>query len=351
MIERPTASKVIPPDKDSRKVEAIRAEIRDSYLADETPWVIAYSGGKDSTATLQLVLETVAKDPGKQVQVVYADTRVEPPPVIGQARVLLRGISRWARANNLPVSVKVVYPKPRDNFFVLVLGKGYLPPTRWFRWCTERLKVRPIKTHIKHIIRQSGTCVVLLGTRLKESQERDRRLKSRGYSKWMPFEGLPGATIYAPIFELSVEDVWSFLLDNDPPWGMDHHQLRHLYTGGNTSCSLFCGGIRFGCWVCTVVKKDRCTQGLAELPGWDWLDDLLAYRDLLLTTRWDPATRLTRCTNGKEYLGPLNLRTRKFLRRKLEELQDKTGVRFLTSTQDAMIRDLWAAEKRARIHV
>ncbi len=328
------------------RIEEIRADITRSYLADDRPWAVAYSGGKDSTATLQLVLETVARNPRKQVHVLYADTRVEPPPVIAQARMLMGKIRRWAHTNQLPIRVRIAYPRPQDNFFVLVLGKGYLPPTRWFRWCTERLKVRPIKTHVRRVIEQSGTCVVLLGMRRKESQERDRRLNSKGYTNWMPFEGLQGAVIYAPIFDLSVEDVWSFLLDNDPPWGMNHNELRHLYTGGNASCSLFCGGIRFGCWVCTVVKKDRCTQGLAELPGWEWLDDLLAYRDLLLRTRWDPATRLTRRRNGKEYLGPLNLRTRKFLYRKLKNLEERTGATFLTSGDEEAIGELWARQQR-----
>jgi DNA sulfur modification protein DndC len=334
--------------KGPNKVEPIRQEIRNSYLADDTPWVIAYSGGKDSTATLQLVLETIAQSPTKEVHVLYADTKVEPPPVINQARLLLKGIRNWARAKNLPVKVKIVYPRPNDDFFVLVLGKGYLPPTRWFRWCTERLKVRPIKKYLQNLISENGACNVLLGMRLKESQQRDRRLSKTGYSKWMPFEGLPGATIYAPIFELSVEDVWSFLLDNEPPWGINHCHLRHLYTGGNSSCSLFCGGIRFGCWVCTVVKKDRCTKGLAEIPGWEWLEDLLAYRDLMLQIRWDTRRRLIRHNNGREYPGPLNMRTRKFLYRKLKELEAKTGARFLTSKDEIMIHSLWATEKSKR---
>ncbi len=331
-------------DKDSKKIEFIRADIRDSYLVDKTPWVIAYSGGKDSTITLQLVLETLAESPGKEVHIVYADTRVEPPPVIEQATNLLNKIDNWAQENSLPIKTKIVYPAADDNFFVLMLGRGYLPPTRWFRWCTERLKVKPIKKYIRGLVKEHGACIVLLGMRLKESQDRDRGLNKRGYSKWMPFEGLHGATIYAPILELSIEDVWTYLLDSDPPWGVDYRLLRHLYTGGNSSCSLFCGGIRFGCWVCTVVKKDRCTEGLAQIPGWDWLENFLEYRDLMLDVRSNPENRLLRNNNGRTYLGPLNLNARKYLYEKLKELEKAIGINILSPEDETKIFDLWDKE-------
>lgn len=331
-------------NKDLQKIEFIRTDIKESYLADERPWVIAYSGGKDSTMTLQLVLETVAESPGKEVHIVYADTRVEPPPVIEQARNLLNKIDNWAQENSLPIKAKIVYPVADDNFFVLMLGKGYLPPTRWFRWCTERLKVKPIKKYIRGLMKEYGACIVLLGMRLKESQERDRGLKKRGYSKWMPFEGLHGATIYAPILELSIEDVWAYLLDSDPPWGMDYRLLRHLYTGGNSSCSLFCGGIRFGCWVCTVVKKDRCTEGLAQIPGWDWLKNFLEYRDLMLDVRSNPKNRLLRSINGRTYLGPLNLSARRLLYERLKELEKAIEINILSPEDETKIFDLWDKE-------
>lgn len=331
-------------DKDAKKIDLVRTDIRDSYLANGIPWVIAYSGGKDSTMTLQLVLETIAESPGKQVHILYADTRVEPPPVIEQATSLLNKINNWARENNLPITAEIVYPTADDNFFVLVLGKGYLPPTRWFRWCTERLKVRPIKKYIRGLVREHGACTVLLGVRLKESQERDRGLNKRGYSKWMPFEGLQGATIYAPILELSIEDVWTYLLDIDPPWGVDYSLLRQLYTGGNSSCSLFCGGIRFGCWVCTVVKKDRCTEGLAQIPGWDWLENFLGYRDLMLSVRNNPANRLLRNNNGHNYLGPLSLKARKYLYEELKELEKVIGINILSLEDETKIFDLWVKE-------
>lgn len=321
----------------AEKIASIKHELKENYLKDSSPWVVTYSGGKDSTMTLQLVLETIAQNPKKEVHVLYADTRVEPPPVVDHARRLLEKIGEWAKKYNLPVVLNTLYPELKDSFFVLLLGKGYLPPTRWFRWCTERLKVRPIKKYIKGIIETYGRCVVLLGLRAKESVNRDKRLKSRGYSKWMPFEGLKGATIYAPILELSTEDVWKYLLQNQPPWGADNYLLRALYTAGNTSCSLFCGGIRFGCWVCTVVKRDKCTNGLSNLPEWEWLAMLMEYRDKLIEIRNNPANRVLKRVNGKSYLGPLKLEVRKKLYNELKELEKIMGYRILSPAENCLI--------------
>lgn len=329
----------------AERISLVKQEIAENYQKDSKPWVITYSGGKDSTMTLQLVLEAVAENPKRETHILYADTKVEPPPVINNAKRLLRKIEMWAKKHDLPIITEVLHPKLEDNFFVLVLGKGYLPPTRWFRWCTERLKVRPIKQYIRSIIKKYGDCTVLLGMRLKESATRDNGLKKRGYSKWMPFEGLKGATIYAPILELSIEDVWTYLLNNQSPWGMDNHLLRSLYTGGNSSCSLFCGGIRFGCWVCTVVKKDRCTEGLSQLPEWEWLSMLITYRDKLSEVRNNPANRILRRINGKSYLGPLNLETRKRLYRELKILEKEMGYRIIAPEEEKIILEYLQKEE------
>ena len=336
--------------KDSKnKIEEIKLDIKNAYCNDPKPWVIAYSGGKDSTMTVQIVLETISKKvkkAKKEIHILYANTKVEPPPVINNAKNFLKMIEEWAKEEDLPVKTEILYPELKDSFFVLMLGKGYLPPTRFFRWCTERLKVKPIKNYIRKLIKEEGGCVVLLGIRLKESTARDKSLKKRGYSKWMPFEGVKGAMIYAPILELSIEDVWSYLLGNEPPWGIDNRFLRTLYTGGNSSCSLFCGGIRFGCWVCTVVKKDRCTEGLSQVPGWEWLSEFLKYRNLMLEVRDRPENRIWRQNNGHSYLGPLNLKTRKFLYRELKKLESRVGQKILSPEEEEMIHNFWKNEER-----
>ena len=56
--------------------------VQSLFLADDIPWVIGYSGGKDSTATLQLVWYALAELPDwqrtrKTVHVISTDTLVE----------------------------------------------------------------------------------------------------------------------------------------------------------------------------------------------------------------------------------------------------------------------------------
>jgi DNA sulfur modification protein DndC len=67
--------------------------------------------------------------------------------------------------------------------------------------------------------------------------------------------------------------------------------LFDLYKGSNGGeCPLVidtttpsCGNSRFGCWVCTVVTKDRAIDGLIE-TGNDWLIPLRDFRNSLYQT-------------------------------------------------------------------
>jgi len=341
MYGRALSKKLEETDRIYQKINLTKQEVKANYLKDSRPWVITYSGGKDSTATLQLVLETIAPVAKKEIHVVYADTRVEPPPVINHAVRLLEKVNFWAKERHLPVTVQILQPEVKESFFVLLLGRGYLPPTRWFRWCTERLKIRPVKRYVHTLLQKHKRCVILLGIRSHESSTRNGRLKNNNYSKWMPFEGLKGAEIYAPILEFSAEDVWSYLLNNNPPWGVDNHTLRSLYTSGDTTCSIFCGGIRFGCWVCTVVKYDRCTEGLSKLPEWEWLTMLLGYREMLVNVRNNPKNRIVKRVNGKQYLGPLTLETRKKLYKELKKLETKMGYSIISPEEEQLILSYW----------
>src|SRR5215831_15748936 len=69
----------------ARTVEAVCEEIRELYLADEIPCVVGYSGGKDSSAALQLVWLAIRKLPAaerkKAIHVISTDTLVEQPMV------------------------------------------------------------------------------------------------------------------------------------------------------------------------------------------------------------------------------------------------------------------------------
>ena len=118
-------------------------------LYDKNPnrWVITYSGGKDSTVLTILVLEFLKNHNTKDltVDVVYSDTLVEIPPLHRIALNFLDYIEVCSNENNLKINTYHVTPLPEERFWVKVLGKGYPPPRPRFRWCTDRLKIRPTK--------------------------------------------------------------------------------------------------------------------------------------------------------------------------------------------------------------
>lgn len=103
--------------------------IRDAYLRrDRHPWVVAYSGGKDSTLLLQLVWEVVEAlpeaDRRRNIVLVGNDTLVESPLVIGHLRGSLDTIRRAAREHGLPLTVRITKPHIDQTFWVNVIGRG-----------------------------------------------------------------------------------------------------------------------------------------------------------------------------------------------------------------------------------
>ena len=126
----------------------ISDEIADTYISDERPWILGFSGGKDSTALLQLTYYTIAKLPkekrNKHIYIIASDTRVEMPHISERIRKELDLILLSAERDNLPISTHLVYPKLNDTFWVNLVGRGYPSPNSHFRWCTDRLKIHPI---------------------------------------------------------------------------------------------------------------------------------------------------------------------------------------------------------------
>jgi len=274
-----------------------RQEIRDLYLADKRPWVIGYSGGKDSTAVLRLVFEALVQLPAslrtKPVFVVSSDTLVETPVVIGLIGETLANVQQAAIKNELPISVAQVTPQTADTFWVNLLGKGYPAPTRTFRWCTERMKIDPVSEFIREKVAKYGEVIVVLGSRSAESSSRAQimkkhRIEGRRLSRHTT---LVNAFVYTPIETWSTDDVWEYLFSKEAPWGGTHQALFDLYKDSNAGeCPLVidkstpsCGNSRFGCWVCTVVTEDRAIDGLIQ-TGNTWLVPLKDFRNQLYET-------------------------------------------------------------------
>lgn len=285
------------------------AEVQRIYCADKRPWVIGYSGGKDSSAVITLVyLALLGLKPelrSKPVFVVSSDTLVETPVVVDLIIRTMKQIERGAQRDKLPISSHPVVPKTSETFWVNLLGKGYPAPTRSFRWCTERMKINPVSDFIKDKVSQFEEVIVVLGSRSSESASRAQVIAKHKIdgTRLARHTTLANAFIYTPIDTWDVEDVWKLLRgafryaedeieEWENPWGGNNRPLWTLYmdSSGQGECPLViddstpsCGNSRFGCWTCTVVTKDRAMESLIQ-NGEDWMLPLLRFRDQLSKT-------------------------------------------------------------------
>jgi DNA sulfur modification protein DndC len=280
-------------------VDALCAEIRELYLADEVPWIIGYSGGKDSTATLQLVWMAVAGLPIEQrkktVHVISTDTLVENPVVSAWVGQSLTTMKKASSNQALPITPHKLTPSIGNTFWVNLIGKGYPAPRHKFRWCTERLKINPSNTFIQNVVKKNGEAILVLGTRKAESTRRYANMtkheEGRVRDRLSPNSSLPGSLVYTPIENWSNDDVWFFLMQTPNPWGYNNRDLLGMYAGASSDgeCPLVvdtstpsCGDSRFGCWVCTLVEQDKSMSAMIQNDQEkEWMMPLLEIRNAL----------------------------------------------------------------------
>src|SRR4051794_17750317 len=283
----------------ARTVRDQAEEVRTLYLCDAVPWVVGYSGGKDSTAVLQLVWLALRDLPAEQrtkpVHVISTDTLVEQPLVAAWVDRSLARLGEAAQAQGMPFTPHKLTPALEDSFWVNLIGKGYPAPRQKFRWCTERLKIRPSNKFIREVVRQYGEAILVLGTRKAESQARARRMEKlegrRVRERLSPNVALPNSLVYTPIEDWGNDDVWLYLMQVRNPWGHDNKSLLGMYQGASEGgeCPLVvdtttpsCGTSRFGCWVCTVVDKDRSMEAMIKNDEEKaWMTPLLELRNEL----------------------------------------------------------------------
>ncbi|OLT60178.1 DNA phosphorothioation system sulfurtransferase DndC [Moorena bouillonii] len=278
------------------EITALTTEIQQLYCLDAIPWVIGYSGGKDSTATLQLVWNAIAALPPEQrtktIYVITTDTLVENPIVSAWVRNSLKQIKLAAEAKGLPFEPHLLQPEVKETYWVSLIGKGYPAPRGKFRWCTERLKIKPSNRFIRNVIRSSGEAIVVLGTRKAESQQRARRMKKmeakRVRDRLTPNMNLPNSLVYSPIEDWQNDEVWLYLMQWENPWEYSNKDLFAMYRGASADneCPLVvdtstpsCGSSRFGCWVCTLVSQDKSLTAMIDNDEEkEWLEPLLDLR-------------------------------------------------------------------------
>jgi DNA sulfur modification protein DndC len=360
---------------DKERLDARYEEIRRVYLADRRPWVIGYSGGKDSTTALQMIWYSLLKLPRHQLTkplyVIASDTLVETPKIVDYIDSSLIRMNEAAQRESLPFSAHKVKPVLENTFWVNLIGRGYPAPSKRFRWCTDRLKIDPANRFILEKVAEHGEVVMVLGVRKAESSTRAQvmslhRIKGTQLSR---HSTLPNAFVYTPIEDFEVQDVWTYLLQVPSPWGNNNRDLVTIYRNAQAGeCPLVvdkstpsCGNSRFGCWVCTVVTKDSSMEAMIE-NGEAWLEPLLNFRDLLASTQ-DPLVKLQvrdfKRRNGQVMLkpdggivpGPYKLNVRKDLLRKLLETEKQVRMhgpdadeRLITKDELEQIRRLWRTE-------
>lgn len=322
--------------------------IQREYAAGEDPWYLAFSGGKDSCALLTLVFQSICRlpNPRRPITVVYCDTGVEIPPIRDFAVRTLRKFAKEATSHRLPMAVQVVRPSLDDRFFVKVIGRGYPPPTNKFRWCTRRLRISPLKKLIS--LTHSGETTILLGTRLGESGERDRVLRRYRENDMHYFrqDGIPTAKVLAPLLHCDATAVWRILRSGIGPRSLNTQALSLLYESA-TACGAECkqsSGARFGCWTCTVVRKDRALMSMVN-DGHPHLLPLLEYRDSLARMRDNPRFRWSRRRNGDFGLGPMTIKAREILLQRLKQVQASVPWKLISSREEDRIRQLWADDR------
>lgn len=269
------------------------------YIEDPIPWVVGYSGGKDSTAVLALVWLALRSLPPerrkKTVHVISTDTLVENPVIAAWANNSLLQMRKAAAEQQLPIEAHRLTPEVGDSFWVMLIGKGYAAPRPKFRWCTDRLKIRPSNKFITDMISKYREAILILGTRKAESAVRARvmeRLETERIRDGLsPNASLPGSLVFSPIEEWTSDDVWLFLMQIQNPWGWSNKDLLGLYQGASPDgeCPLVvdtttpsCGNSRFGCYVCTMVEKDSSMQAMiSNNDQHEWMLPLLNLRNAL----------------------------------------------------------------------
>lgn len=358
----------------SKRVRTIIEELKDQYLeadANCRPWIIGFSGGKDSTVLLMLAwiamqeLREEGKPLHRRVYVVCNDTMVENPVIEEYVSTVLLKIDEAAREQQMPVQVVTTTPQLEDTFWSCVIGKGYPVPNNSFRFCTEKMKIKPTSKFITDQVVADGEAIVLVGTRLTESQQRERsirrhEIKGHRLSKH-PLN--PNTFTYAPIKELMLEEVWWIINSIPSPWGFDNQILFNIYLDASADdyeCPTVvtddshrsCGQSRFGCWICTVVKEDKSMSSLIK-NGVEWMKPLLDYRDKLVENRNVSELRCDTRRNGQRAvdetghnLGNYTMEYRIEMLRDLLKTQKKvqeghSSVRLITSQELIAIQVIW----------
>ncbi|MBE9056039.1 DNA phosphorothioation system sulfurtransferase DndC [Sphaerospermopsis sp. LEGE 08334] len=277
-------------------IQILTTEIQELYCLDAIPWVVGYSGGKDSTATLQLIWNAISGLPPekrtKTIHVITTDTGVENPYVSAWVRNSLIQMEISAQEQKMPMTPHLLQPETKQTYWAGLIGKGYPAPRHTFRWCTGRLKIDPSNRFIRDVVRASGETIVVLGTRKTESTNRalimTKREEGRVRDRLCLHPSLINSLLYTPIEDWRNDEVWLYLMQWENPWGYSNKDLFNMYreSTADNECPLVidtstpsCGNSRFGCWVCTLVSSDKSLNAMIQNDHEkEWMQPIVDFR-------------------------------------------------------------------------
>lgn len=360
-------------------IKGLITTVQNLYLSDDIPWMIGYSGGKDSTAAVQLVWMAIESLPidlrKKPIHIMNTDTLVESPVVSKWVEKSLEAMKEAAKKKELPFIPERLTPDYDNTFWVNLIGRGYPFPRMKYRWCTDRLKIQPVNNFIKSKIAEHGEIILVLGTRKQESARRNRTMtnleKKRVRELLSPNPTLANELVFSPLESWSNDDVWIFLMQYKNPWGYSNTDLMTMYRGAtaDNECPLMvdqslpsCGKSRFGCWVCTMVESDKSMEAMiANDEEKEWMMPLLQFRNEFGNQDGDRERRSFRRMRGnlqgsygQLFHGPYKREVREHWLERLLEIQkhiNETGpedfhdLELIRTEELRAIRRIWVFDK------
>jgi 3'-phosphoadenosine 5'-phosphosulfate sulfotransferase (PAPS reductase)/FAD synthetase len=209
------------------------------------PVVASVSGGKDSTAMClhlkeqEIEYSAVFMDTGWETQQVYDYIENHLPGIIGNITTIRAQIDLPDDLENI-----AVYFEDKIGRYSAMVRRVLLYstfPSRRARWCTDELKMKPMRSHIDAI---SSDVLNAVGVRAQESSARSK-LPEYEYSQKL------GCDVWRPILRWSLQDVIDI-----------HH--RH----GAAPCSqYFNGASRVGCHPCVFARKAELRMMAEQDPS------------------------------------------------------------------------------------
>jgi len=345
-----------------------------AYGPDYAHWGIAWSGGKDSSATLTLLVHLIDVGrlaPPKSLSVFYADTRQELPPLAIAAERIMGQLAERE------IDCQVVRASLDKRFLVYMLGRGVPPPNnRTFRWCTRQIKVDPMAAAIEARLSEiDGNVLMITGVRQGESAIRDERIRmscgkdgaecGQGwYQEVLPnAKGVRGriATL-APLLHWRVCNVWDWLRIYAPMkeyGGWATAAIADAY-GGDQANEI---NARTGCIGCPLASKELALETVLANPAWSYLAPLRGLKIIYRELREDDSKRLKKTGldrdghlaggKNKQRKGPLTLEARNDALVRVLAIQAECNaaaarlgrptIDILNSEEEARIRELIAA--------